>query len=99
MSSADDEPLCLLFIPALVTLLYHAESTRGAPLTEAQVLAIRDNANCVGAPVSVAANGEKERGYPHIIAERCWPEWQAPREALFQKTTGRPRSTRAFGST
>jgi len=86
MSSADDEPLCLLFIPALVTLLYHAESTRGAPLTEAQVLAIRDNANCVVAPVSVAAKVEQERGYPDIIAERCWPEWEAAREALFQKT-------------
>lgn len=85
MNSPGDDPLCLVFIPALVTLLYHAEFTLGTPLTEAQVLAIRDNANCVVLPSSAAAKVEQERGYPDIVAEQCWPEWQAAREALFQK--------------
>lgn len=85
-SNTDDDPMCLVFIPALVTLLYHAESTLGAPLTEDQVLAIRDNANCIALPFSMAAKAEQDRGYPDIAAEQCWPEWQAARTTLFPKT-------------
>jgi hypothetical protein len=84
MSNTKDDPLCLVFIPALVTLLYHAETTLGAPLTEAQVLAIRDGAHCVALPLRMAAELDRERGYPDIVAEQCWPEWQAARERLFQ---------------
>lgn len=54
MSVSQNDPLCLVFIPPLVALLYRAESTLGSPLTEAQVLAIRDNANCVTLPYSMA---------------------------------------------
>jgi hypothetical protein len=85
MSNTKDDPLCLVFIPALVTLLYHAEKTLGIPLTEAQVLAIRDDAHCIALPSRMAAGLEKERGYPDIVAEQCWPEWQVARETLFQK--------------
>ena len=33
------DPLCLVFVPALVALLLNAENTKGRPLTEAEVLA------------------------------------------------------------
>lgn len=83
MSNDQNDPLCLVFIPPLVTLLYRAEQLNGAPLTEKQVLAIRDEASCVSLPSSVAAEGEKARGYPDIVAENCWQEWQSAREQLF----------------
>ncbi|WP_243050305.1 hypothetical protein [Dyella sp. RRB7] len=85
MSDPKDDPLCLVFIPPLVTLLYRAESTLEQPLTEAQVIAIRDSATCITLPFSVALKGEQERGYPDIVAEQCWEEWQAAREQLFPK--------------
>ncbi|MBD8879902.1 hypothetical protein IHE49_05365 [Rhodanobacter sp. 7MK24] len=83
MSNDQDDPLCLVFIPALVALLYKAEQTKGAPLTEDQVIAIRDHANCVALPYSMAISGEKTRGYPDIVAENCWAEWQSARKQLF----------------
>lgn len=83
MTGTKEEPLCLVFIPALIALLHHAERTLGAPLTEAQVLAIRDNANCIALPYSLAAKGEADRGYRDIVPENCWLEWQAARRTLF----------------
>ena len=73
MSSDDD--IVPVFIPALVALLTHAEELNGAPLTRNQVIAIRDNANCVMMPASVKTEIEAERGYPDIDPERCWEDW------------------------
>ena len=78
------DPLCLVFIPALVTILVHAEKTIGRPLTEAEVIVIRDKAACMAMPVSVAAQMEAKRGYPDIVAEAVWPEWQSARLQLGQ---------------
>lgn len=78
------DPLCLVFIPALVTILLHTEKTLGRPLTEAEVVAIRDNSSCMAMPVSVAAMMEEKRGYPDIVAEEVWPEWQSARLQLGQ---------------
>ena len=83
MAHVDDDPLCLVFVPALVTLLCRAESELGAPLNEAQVLAIRDNAHCIALPQSTADKLEDERGYADIVAETCWEAWQAARDVLF----------------
>ncbi|RUL63103.1 hypothetical protein EKH79_11860 [Dyella dinghuensis] len=87
MSNDQEDPLCLVFVPALVTLLYKAEQTKGSPLTEQEVVAIRDNASCIALPYSVAAEGEKARGYPDIVAERCWLEWQSARKQLFDQSS------------
>lgn len=75
-----DDLLCLVFIPPLVTLLYRAELEKEAPLTEAGVLTIRDNANCIVMPFSVADEVEAKRGYPDIVAEECWAEWEGIRK-------------------
>jgi hypothetical protein len=80
-----DDPKCIVFNPPLLALLYKAEQTMGVPLTEAQVLAVRDHATYVVLPYSVAAAGEKARGYPDIVAENCWAEWQAVRKRLFEQ--------------
>ncbi len=70
------DQLCLVFVPALVALLLNAENTKGRPLTEAEVLEIRDNAACVALPVAVALSMENQRGYRDLVAENCWEQWQ-----------------------
>ncbi|MFJ3409526.1 hypothetical protein [Pseudomonas protegens] len=70
------DQLCLVFVPALVALLLNAENTKGRPLTEAEVLEIRDNAACIALPVAVALSMENQRGYRDLVAENCWEQWQ-----------------------
>lgn len=76
------DPLCLVFVPALVALLTAAEDKKGAPLTELEVCDIRDRATCVALPFSTALAMEAERGYPDIVAEDCWYEWQRVRPSF-----------------
>lgn len=72
----------LVFVPPLVALLLHAEKKKGAPLTESEVLAIRDDATCIVLPFQVALAGDEARGYVDIVAEDCWQEWQRARIEL-----------------
>jgi hypothetical protein len=80
MSSDDDR--VPVFTPALVALLIHAEELNGSPLTRNQVIAIRDNADCVMLPASAKAEMEEERGYADIDPERCWEDWWIVRAKL-----------------
>ncbi|MFQ7900722.1 MULTISPECIES: hypothetical protein [Pseudomonadales] len=82
MDDTSNDPLCLVFIPALVTVLYAAEKQKGAPLTEHEVNDIRDKSTCMAVPFSVALEQEQKRGYADIIAENCWEEWQSARMKL-----------------
>ncbi|MQA56814.1 hypothetical protein [Pseudomonas piscis] len=70
------DQLCLVFVPALVAVLLNAETTKGTPLTEAEVLEIRHSAACIAVPVEVALSMENERGYRDLVAEDCWAQWQ-----------------------
>ena len=74
-----NDPLCLVHVPALVVLLKAAEDRKGSPLTEAEVVQIRDDATCIALPLSAAFALEDERGYPDIVPEDCWEEWQRVR--------------------
>lgn len=76
------EPLCLVFVPSLAALLTAAESKKGAPLSEVEVCNIRDQATCIAVTFSAALAMEQERGYPDIVAEDCWNEWQRLRPSL-----------------
>lgn len=76
------DPLCLVFVPALVALLKAAEDRKGSPLSEAEVLEIRDNATATAVPFSAAFALETERGYRDITPEECWEEWQQVRLSL-----------------
>ncbi|MCI8210027.1 hypothetical protein AUC61_10820 [Pseudomonas sp. S25] len=77
-----DDPLCLVFVPALVAVLRAAETHKGSPLTEAEVFDIRDRATCIALSLSSAFEMETARGYPDIVAEDCWNQWQAIRLEL-----------------
>lgn len=79
---AADEPLVLVFVPALVAVLHHAETEKGEPLTEDEVIAIRDNAVCITVRHSQAQAMESKRGYPDLDPENVWQEWQAVRSEL-----------------
>lgn len=76
----EDEPLELVFVPALVVLLRRAEMLKQQPLTEAEVFDIRDGATVVAVRPSVGAEMETERGYADIDPEDCWQVWQDIRE-------------------
>lgn len=79
-----DENLIITCIPSLVSQLLAREREKDAPLTEDEVLAIRDNAMAVALPVEAAAAVEDARRYRDIDPERCWREWQRVRLDLLE---------------
>lgn len=77
-----------VFMPALVVLLNHAERQKGSPLTEAEVLAIRDNGVCMMMRVEHAIALDEKRGYNDIDPERVWEQWQEARAQLADTEPG-----------
>jgi len=77
-----NEELVPVFIPALVAILVNFEDQKGAPLTDAEVMRIRDEAAVIMAPLSVAASMVETRGYVDIDPENCWHDWQMARRNL-----------------
>ena len=78
----DEDDLVVLPMPALVAVLLNRERGKGSPLSEVEVLAIRDGAECVMAPPDVAAKVIQERGYDDIRPEHAWEDWNAIRPSL-----------------
>ena len=70
----DDTILCI--VPSLVAQLLRAEQDKGAPLTEEEVLRIRDESDCIAMPTHAHRAVVEERGYEDIDPERCWEQWQ-----------------------
>ena len=68
-----------VFMPALVVLLTHDERKKGSPLTEQEVLAIRDRGICMMLRVEHAIHLDKERGYNDLDPARVWEQWQEAR--------------------
>ena len=79
---ADDEQLVPVFIPALVAILLNKERANGSPLTEDEVLAIRDSSVCMMMPVAKVGAMSESRGYDDLNPENVWAEWQAIRNEL-----------------
>ena len=79
MTCMPDEPLVPVFIPALVALLRFAEDKKGSPLSEEEVLEIRDDGTCVAMSVADAAAMAEARGYDDLDPEYCWEQWQQVR--------------------
>ncbi|PMW99569.1 hypothetical protein C1X59_17265 [Pseudomonas sp. FW215-R2] len=61
---------------------FRPETDKGSPLTESEVLKIRDQATCVAVPFDVAFDMENERGFRDLVAEDCWNEWQRVRLSM-----------------
>jgi hypothetical protein len=77
-----DEPLILYFIPSLVATLWHDEKKKGSPLTEEEVLAIRDKCPVVALKEESVRLMDEKRGYKDIDADDCWISWLKAREGL-----------------
>ncbi len=61
--SVTDDPLIVVPIPPLVTLLVALEEQKGAPLIEEEVLRARDDAVCMTMRRSMAWKMAEQRGY------------------------------------
>jgi SH3-like domain-containing protein len=76
------EELIPVPVPALVAVLLNKENEKGSPLTEQEVLEIRDKAACIMMPISVVSEMEKSRGYSDLDPEYAWEQWQQARLEL-----------------
>ncbi len=74
--SEPEEDLLLVPVPALVAVLTALERTKGAPLTEAEVLEARDKAACIAMPRSIYETMCEKRGYRDIDPELAWIGWR-----------------------
>ena len=82
---SQQENLIIYPIPSLVATLLNREQAKGAPLTEEEVIAIREAAPSVALTREDAAKVDERRGYLDIDPENCWSEWQRARIELNQK--------------
>lgn len=73
-----------VFIPALILLLVDAERRKGSPLTEQEVLDIRDNGVCMMMRVEHAIALDEKRGYNDLDPEQIWEQWREARTQLPQ---------------
>jgi hypothetical protein len=76
--SASDN-LVIYPMPSLVATLLNRERQKGSPLTEAEVLSIRDNCPSVVMTRDDAERIDLDRGYKDIDPERCWEDWSQVR--------------------
>lgn len=76
-SSTNDDPLIPVPIPALGVLLINLEKQKGVPLSESEVIEVRDKAVCMMLPLSAKVQMDEKRGYRDIDLENVWEEWLA----------------------
>ena len=80
---AENQRLILVFMPSLVSTLLNRDKAKGSPLTEDEVIAIRDGAHCVATPADVVPAITEARGYEDIDPENVWRDWCAIRPSLY----------------
>jgi hypothetical protein len=90
--SQPPERLVIVIIPSLVSLLWRREKEKGLPLSEQEVLEIRDTAPAIALPLEGLAAVEERRGYRDVNPDNCWEEWQQMRLELVEYDQSRPRS-------
>ena len=78
----DSEELIIYPVPSLVATLLNRERAKGTPLTEDEVIQIRDACPAIAVPLEVAREMDEKRGYKDIDPERCWEQWQVARKEL-----------------
>lgn len=81
----DNDDTVLFFTPSLVAILLRAEQEKGTPLSEDEVLQIRDQSVCIAIPSKVLPAMIEERGYEDIDPDHCWEQWQKARVALLRE--------------
>ena len=81
----EEDDLVPVFIPALCAILINAEDKKGDPLTEEEVLEIRDNAAVIMMERLDASKMAESREYEDLDPENCWYDWQMLRRELGRK--------------
>ena len=75
-----------VYLNPLVILLVGHERQKGAPLTEEDVLAVRDDAQCISMTRSRAekfyASLDAQMPVPRLEPERIWEQWQGVRRHI-----------------
>ncbi|MRT26943.1 hypothetical protein GJV14_23545 [Enterobacteriaceae bacterium RIT697] len=69
--------MTIVFVPSLIALLLSKADEKGSPLTELEVLDIRDNATAIYVDAEAPLSMSESRGYRDIDPENCWAEWLA----------------------
>jgi hypothetical protein len=82
MNMSDSEKLIIYPVPSLVATLLNRERAKGSPLTEQEVIQIRDACPCIVLPPEDVRKIEARRGYEDIDPENVWEEWQETRKHL-----------------
>ena len=77
---ADESPLVLMALPALLVLLLAVEKEKGRELRKEEVLAVRDHAVFAMVPAKLQAGIEASRGYVDLDPDNVWVEWQERRQ-------------------
>ena len=68
---SNPKPLVPVFIPSLSAVLVAAEDKKGAPLTESEVIQIRDKSPCIMMEREDAAKLVESRGYRDVDPENA----------------------------
>lgn len=82
----NESPMIPVYIPTLSSLLLHSERQKGSPLTEEEVLEIRDKGVCMMMEVGMAQALAERRGYEDLDPENVWEDWRKARLELVNST-------------
>lgn len=83
-ANPENEPMVKVYLNPLLMMLVAAEKNKGSPLTEQEVLAVRDSTASIDMPASKAAvfysSLDARVPVPRLDPDRLWVEWQEIRE-------------------
>lgn len=92
------EDLVPMFIPSLSSILVNKEDAKGLPLTEAEVIKIRDSSVAMMVRRSVYDQMAQSRGSWDIDPENCWYDWQMLRREMGREPELDPGIKKTFFS-
>ncbi len=72
---SDEDNLRPLFVPPLALVLAQAEKLKCEPLTEPEVMLIRDGCIAMMVPADHLPEMAKTRGFIDVVPENCWADW------------------------
>ena len=79
---SNSEELVIYCVPSLVATLLNREQAKGTPLTEEEVIQIRDTSPAIALRPETAREMDTKRGYKDIDPDYCWEQWQEARKEL-----------------
>ena len=78
----NNEEVLIIPVPSLVATLLNKEQAKGSPLSQDEVIEIRNNCPCVAMTKEQYQAVCDSRQYMDIDPENAWEEWQVEREHL-----------------